>query len=98
MAAIIDALSEIVLDGAGETLVTAETNPVLSATATGNTQSSAYSILLVDPSGNLLADLSPLCKTRHFVVRRNRAEVVDISLDQGQLESLCSTLGTTVRG
>src|SRR3954454_20869680 len=98
MPAIIDLSSEVLLDAAGETVVTSDPTPVSSTPATGSTQASSYTVELVDPAGNLLADLSNLCKTRHFTVRRNRAEVVDLSFDQGGLETLCSTLGTTVRG
>ena len=60
------------------------------------TQRSSYTIEVFDASGNRLADVSTYCTKRHFVIRRNRAEVVELSFDQGQLESLASTLGTSV--
>src|SRR4051812_38193671 len=95
--ALLDSSGEFILDASSETVVVGDDPVVLSTQASGSTQQSIYSILLVDPSGNLLADLSPLCKQRHFTVRRNRAEVVDVSMDQGQLEVVSAALGATVR-
>src|SRR4051812_31763971 len=96
--ALLDSSGEFILDASSETVVVGDDPVVLSTQASGSTQQSIYSVLLVDPAGNLLADLSNLCKTRHFTVRRNRAEIVDVAMDQGQLEALSTTLGTTVRG
>jgi len=96
--ALLDNSLDVLLDAAGEIVVVDDAPISLSYGAIGNTQASSYTFELVDPYGNLLADLSNLCTTRHFVVRRNRAETISLSMDQGQLESLCTTLGTTVRG
>src|SRR3954468_12269015 len=96
--AAIDLASDFLLDASGETIIVSDDAVAVTSAASGSTQASQWSFLLVDPSGSLLADLSPLCKARHFTVRRNRAEQVDVSLDQGQLETLCTALGTSVRG
>src|SRR4051794_33954737 len=92
-----DGLSEVIVDAAGE-IVYADSSADLAAfSASGTTQSGQYFFEVFDNAGNLVADLSPYARSRHFTVRRNRAEQVSLSFDQGQLEELAATLGTTVR-
>jgi hypothetical protein len=66
-------------------------------TASGSSQSSAYRFEVYDGNNQLIADLSPHARSRRFTVRRNRAEQVSLSFDQGQLEDLASDLGLSVR-
>lgn len=61
------------------------------------TQSSQYRFEVYDGNNQLVADLSPHARSRHFTVRRNRAEQLSMTFDQGQLEKLASDTGTTVR-
>lgn len=61
------------------------------------TQHSIYTIELVNPQGQLLADLSPYLTGRGFTIRRNRAEQIDLSMDLGQARRLCATLGMQFR-
>ena len=95
--AISDNLSEIILDSEGSIVYADTSADLASYPASGNTQASQYRFEVFDSAGNLIADLSPHARSRHFTVRRNRAEQVSLSFDQGQLEDLASDLGLTVR-
>ena len=97
MAQILDNIAEPLLSTTGDQIVIADTAQPVTYDAQGATQSSIYGVELWSPSGSLIADLSPLLLSRHFKATRNRAEQIDFSMDLGQVESLVSSLGTTVR-
>lgn len=94
--ALTDIHSDIILDASGDIVVTNDAPASVAPVAVGGTQRSQYLIEVFTPAGTRVADLSPYATKRHFVVRRNRAEVVELSFDQGQLERLCATLGLTL--
>jgi hypothetical protein len=54
---------------------------------------SLYSILITDPNGVLLADLSNLCAKRHFLLVRNGEGSIDLSLNLTAAEQLADDLG-----
>lgn len=57
--------------------------------------SSPYRIEVWNPSTNLLvADISDLCTTRHFSVRRNRPEQIDLSLNLKSAQKRAADLAT----
>src|SRR4051812_19502294 len=97
MAQIIDNIAEPLLSTTGDQIIIADTAQPVTFDAQGSTQSSIYSYELWSPQGTLIADLSPLLLSRHFKATRNRSEVIEMSFDLGQMESLVSSLGTTVR-
>ncbi len=97
MAQIIDTLAEPLLTLAGEQVIVADTITTATYNAIGQTQSSIYTVELWSPQGQQIADLSPLLLSRHFKATRNRAEVVDLSFDLGQIESYCASLGQSVQ-
>lgn len=59
--------------------------------------SSKYSIELVDPSGNLLAELSGRAKNRTFTVTRNAADDIEWYLDIDEFERYCRAAKTDPR-
>jgi hypothetical protein len=95
---LLDTAHEPLLDSSGNLVVSGDAPIAPLQPAHGVTQASQYLIELFDRAGNRVADLSPYLTKRHFVVRRNRAETVDLTFDQGAVETLCSALGTTVLG
>ncbi len=97
MAQIIDLQSEALLTTTGDTLVYPDVVAPATYDAVGVTSQSNYVFELWSPSGQQIADLSPYLRTRHFTVTRNRPEIVDLSFDLGQMESVAASLGTTVR-
>jgi hypothetical protein len=97
MAQITDTLAEPLLTLAGEQVIVADTVTTATYAANGQTQSSIYTVELWSPQGQQIADLSPLLLSRHFKATRNRAEVVDLSFDLGQIESYCASLGLSVQ-
>lgn len=54
---------------------------------------SKYLIELYAPSGERLADISHLCLTRSYVVRRNRPEDIYLTLNLEKAQELARTLG-----
>jgi hypothetical protein len=97
MAQIIDTLAEPLLTLAGEQVIIADTATTATYPANGVTNQSIYTVELWSPQGQQIADLSPLLLSRHFKATRNRAEVVDLSFDLGQIESYCASLGLSVQ-
>ncbi len=97
MAQIIDTLAEPLLTLAGEQVIVADTVTTATYAANGITNQSIYTVELWSPQGQQIADLSPLLLSRHFKATRNRAEVVDLSFDLGQIESYCASLGLSVQ-
>jgi len=97
MAQIIDTLAEPLLTLAGDQVIVADIVTTATYNAIGQTQSSIYVVELWSPQGQQIADLSPLLLSRHFKATRNRAEVVDLSFDLGQIESYFASLGLSVQ-
>ncbi len=97
MAQIIDTLAEPLLTLAGEQVIVADTVTNATYAASGVSASSIYTVELWSPQGQQIADLSPLLLSRHFKATRNRAEVVDLTFDLGQIESYCASLGLSVQ-
>jgi len=97
MAQIIDILAEPLLTLAGEQVIVADTVTNATYAASGVSASSIYTVELWSPQGQQIADLSPLLLSRHFKATRNRAEVIDLSFDLGQIESYCASLGQSVQ-
>jgi hypothetical protein len=95
--ALVSATTEAIVSGAGEIIVVDGGTELASYQASGTTQASAYQFEIYDGSNQLIADLSPYARSRHFTVRRNRAEQVGLVFDQGQLENLAASVGLTVR-
>jgi len=57
--------------------------------------SSPYRIEVWNPNtGQLVADISDLCTARHFVIRRNRPETIDLSLNLFSVQKRSVALGT----
>jgi hypothetical protein len=54
---------------------------------------SRYLIELYNPSGELLADISDLCTTRTYSLRRNRAEDIYLTLNLEKAQDLARSLG-----
>jgi len=97
MSQVIDTLYEPLLTSSGDLVVSADSSQTATYDAVGVTSQSNYVFELWSPGGQQIADLSPYLRTRHFTVTRNRPEIVDLSFDLGQMESVAASLGTTVR-
>jgi hypothetical protein len=94
---LVDSNGLFITDTSGNILYAEGPDEPAGFTAEGQTQTSQYAFEVYDGSGQLIADLSPYARSRRFTVRRNRAEQVSLSFDQGQLENLASDLGLSVR-
>jgi hypothetical protein len=57
-------------------------------------RASKYSLELVDPSGQILADLSGRAAGRSLVMSRNEAEEITWSIDLNEFERYCRLIGT----
>lgn len=57
---------------------------------------SRYQILIKNPAGEVLADLSDRCLRRYYKLRRNRSSLIELLFDVDDLRKMMKQSGTTI--